>query len=59
MSCPCAQVSISRAVTADGRLMAGPNQGTRSAGSRPAKTLSNRVRATANQSRRSSAPQSR
>ncbi len=50
MSWPCAQVSMIRAVSEEATLMAGPNQGSRAAGSRSAKTVISSARARPNQS---------
>ena len=50
MSWVCAQVSISRAVSADAALMAGPNHGSLARGSSPAKVVRSSARAASNQS---------
>jgi hypothetical protein len=50
-SSPCAQVSISRAVTADATLMSGPYHGTRADGSSSANTSSSAAREVPNQDR--------
>ena len=49
MSWVCAQVSMSRAVSDEAALMAGPNQGSRWCGSMVAKVSSSSARAVSNQ----------
>ncbi len=59
MSWVCAQVSISRAVSEDAALMAGPNQGRRWAGSMSRKVPSSSWRAASNQASIWAPPRSR
>ncbi len=49
MSWPCAQVSISRAVSDEAALMCMPNHGTRTDGCSPRNVLSSSARASSNQ----------